>query len=254
MRKKIVAGNWKMNNNYQQGLELVSEIKAMLADEVTTSTTVVIAPSFTHIYSVAQMVKGTANLHVASQNCASEEKGAFTGEVSVEMLQSVGTEYVIIGHSERRAYFHETSALLAKKVDLALSKQLIPIFCFGEVLEERNSGRHFDVVSQQISESLFHLTAATIAGVVLAYEPVWAIGTGVTATTDQAQEMHAYIRQVLTTKYGKETADSITILYGGSCNAKNAQELFSQPDVDGGLIGGASLKSRDFIDIVKSMK
>ncbi len=253
MRKKIVAGNWKMNNDYQQGLELVSEIKGMMQDEVRTNTTVVIAPPFIHLYSLAQLIKDGSNLHLGAQNCYTEEKGAYTGEVSAEMLKSVGVEYVILGHSERRAYFNESNAMLAKKVNIALSKQLTPIFCFGEVLEERNSGRHFDVVSEQIAQSLFHLGADSIPAIVLAYEPVWAIGTGVTATTEQAQEMHAYIRKVLTSKYGKGVAENSSILYGGSCNSKNAKELFSQPDVDGGLIGGASLKSRDFIDIVKSM-
>lgn len=242
-----------MNNNYQQGLELVTEIKSMLQDEVRSNTTVVVAAPFIHLNSVSQLIKGSDNLYLGAQNCYSEEKGAFTGEVSADMLKSVGVQYVILGHSERRAYFNESNAMLAKKVDIVLSRQLNPIFCCGEVLDERNSGKHFDIVTSQISESLFHLSAESMASVVIAYEPVWAIGTGVTATTEQAQEMHAHIRKVLANKYGKETAENTSILYGGSCNAKNAKELFSQADVDGGLIGGASLKSRDFIDIVKSV-
>jgi triosephosphate isomerase len=253
MRKKIVAGNWKMNNDHQQGLELVTEIKTMLADEVHSNTTVVVAPSFIHLGAVGKLINGASNLHLGAQNCSQEDKGAFTGEVSVEMLKSVGVAYVIIGHSERRAYFHESNEMLAMKVDKALSKNLTPVFCCGEVLEERNAGKHFEVVTDQISKALFHLEASKMAQVVIAYEPVWAIGTGVTASTEQAQEMHAFIRGVVTKKYGQTTADGISILYGGSCNPKNAKELFAQPDVDGGLIGGASLKSRDFIDIVKAM-
>jgi triosephosphate isomerase (TIM) len=254
MRKKIVAGNWKMNNTYSDGLKLVSEITNMVADEVSGDALVIIAPPFVHLSSVGQMTAAYPRMRLAAQNCSSEVSGAFTGEVSVPMLRSVGVEYVITGHSERRLYFGETNGMLRKKVDLCLQHELVPIYCCGETLEQRNSSLHFDTVKTQLEESLFHLNDKQLAAVVIAYEPVWAIGTGLTATPQQAQEMHGFIRSVVEGAYGKAVAESVSILYGGSCNAKNAAELFAGPDVDGGLIGGASLKSRDFVDIVKALR
>lgn len=248
MRQKIVAGNWKMNTNLKEGLELAMAVNELAAKK-TSNALVVIAPPFTHLSEIKKVLSG---VFLAAQNCASESSGAYTGEVSVDMLKSVGVEYVIIGHSERREYFHETNAQLAKKVDLVLAAGLKPVFCFGEVLPEREAGKHFDVVKTQVSEGLFHLNPDAFAKVVLAYEPVWAIGTGVTASPAQAQEMHHYVRGLLAEKYGKQQADHTTILYGGSCKPSNAAELFANPDVDGGLIGGASLKAEDFMGIVNA--
>lgn len=249
MRKKIVAGNWKMNNDYQEGMTLFSEIVNMIKDEVNSTTDVIIACPYIHLHSFGQMANG--RIRLAAQNCHHEEKGAYTGEVSVKMIESVGADYVIIGHSERRQYFGESNQLLAKKVVIALKQGLIPIFCIGETKEERESGRHFDVVKEQLREGLFHLVKSEFRQVIIAYEPVWAIGTGLTATPEQAQEMHAFIRGEIAAVYESSAADDTSLLYGGSCNPKNAPELFAQPDIDGGLIGGASLKARDFTDIAK---
>lgn len=248
-RKKIVAGNWKMNKDYQTGLELISEAVYMIKDELHKDVTTIFATPYIHLSSVQKLMNAEHNFHVAAQNCHHEKSGAYTGEISAEMLKSVGVSYVIIGHSERREYQKEDSTLLAKKVNIALENNLIPIFCIGEKLEERESNVHFDTVKKQIEESLFHLSEIQIKSIVLAYEPVWAIGTGKTASPEQAQEMHAFIRGVIATKYSPEISESISILYGGSCNPSNAKVLFSQKDIDGGLIGGASLKSRDFTDI-----
>jgi triosephosphate isomerase len=201
--------------------------------------------------SVAKLGSTVSNLAVGAQNIHQAAAGAYTGEISASQVKSVGAEYVILGHSERRAYFGETDELLAKKTDIALENDLTPIFCIGETKEERESGRFFDVIKTQLTNGLFHLDAKQFASIVLAYEPVWAIGTGLTATPEQAQEVHAFIRETLAAQYGQEVADNTTILYGGSCNPSNASTLFSQPDIDGGLIGGASLKSRDFVDIIK---
>jgi triosephosphate isomerase (TIM) len=252
MRKKIVAGNWKMNKTYQEGLALVSEIDNMLKDEVSGGVEVVLAPPFPYLQSISKLVQGNPLLHLAAQDCHQKESGAFTGEVSAAMLQSVGCAYVILGHSERRQYFREDNQLLEQKVKAAINQGLIPIFCCGESLEEREQENHFKVIAGQLKEGLFHLSNEDFAKVVIAYEPVWAIGTGKTASSEQAQEVHAYIREQIARHYDAEAATNTTILYGGSCNPGNARELFSQPDVDGGLIGGASLKSRDFVDIVKS--
>ena len=251
MRKKIVAGNWKMNLDYEEGLSLFSEVINMVHDEITGKQHVVVCSPFIHLHSLAQMAKGYAKVSLGAQNAHQAESGAYTGETSAKMIHSTGAEYVILGHSERRQYFGESNELLAKKTDTALKNSLKPIFCIGETLQEREANTHFDVIKTQLSEGLYHLDAAQFAQVVLAYEPVWAIGTGVTATSAQAQEIHAFIRKEIAAKYGQEVADNTTILYGGSCNAKNAPELFAQPDIDGGLIGGASLKSRDFTDIAK---
>ena len=212
---------------------------------------VIIGTPFIHLASIAAAID-TTRIGVAAENCADKESGAYTGEVSAAMVASTGARYVIIGHSERRAYYHETSPILMEKVKLALSNGLTPIFCVGEVLEEREAGKHFEVVARQVEEALFTLDQTDFAKLILAYEPVWAIGTGKTATADQAQEMHAHIRKSIAAKYGKEVADGCSILYGGSCNAANAKELFSRPDVDGGLIGGASLSVDKFLPIIEA--
>lgn len=248
MRKNIVAGNWKMNKTLQEGLALATELNAVLAGE-SPNCDVVIGTPYIHLASVASAVD-TAKVKIAAQNCADKESGAYTGEIAASMVKSTGADYVILGHSERRAYYGETAEILKTKVELALKNELTPIFCIGEVLAERESNTHFDVVKSQIVESLFDLSAEDFAKVVLAYEPVWAIGTGKTATADQAQEMHAFIRETLAAKYGQEVANNCSILYGGSCNPGNAKELFANPDVDGGLIGGASLKVADFKAII----
>jgi triosephosphate isomerase len=250
MRKKIVAGNWKMNKTFQDAEELVSTIAEEL-DGVDTKCEVVLCPPFTYL-EMASDYADESGLQIAAQNVSEYTQGAYTGEVSADMLASIEIGYCIVGHSERRKYFGEINAQLALKVENLLEHAIKPIFCIGELLDERNSNSHFEVVKQQLSEGLFQLNEDEFSEVVVAYEPVWAIGTGVTATSAQAQEMHAYIRQLITEKYGKTVADNTTILYGGSCNAKNAKELFANPDVDGGLIGGASLVAEDFIKIVKS--
>lgn len=254
MPKKIVAGNWKMNNTHAEGLKLVSELMNMLADEVNNDTTVVVCPPFIHLSSINQLIANDSRIKLGAQNCAAKSSGAFTGEVSVEMLNSVGVQYVIVGHSERRCMFGDTSDQIINKINLTLGAELLPIYCCGELLAEREAGKHFDTVKQQLKDDLFHLDVAQIKRCVIAYEPVWAIGTGKTATSAQAQEMHAFIRSLLAEQYGQSVAKEMSILYGGSCNAQNAAELFANPDVDGGLIGGASLKSRDFTEIVKACK
>ena len=242
----MVAGNWKMNKNLQEGLALAAELKQQVKNP---ACAVVIGTPFIHLASVCDLLKGSA-IHVAAENCADKEKGAFTGEVSAEMVKSTGAEYCILGHSERRAYYNETPAILKEKVELALANGLKPIFCIGEVKEEREAGKQNEVVKAQLEQSLFHLDEAAFRQITLAYEPVWAIGTGLTATPAQAQEMHAFIRSLIAEHYGKAVADDTTILYGGSCNEKNAAELFANPDVDGGLIGGASLVADKFLAII----
>jgi triosephosphate isomerase len=251
MRKKIVAGNWKMNLDYTEGLSLFSEVINMVRDEITGNQEAVVCSPFIHLHSLVQLAKGYDKVAVGAQNAHQAESGAYTGEISAKMIKSVGAAYVILGHSERRQYFAESNELLAKKTDTALKNGLKPIFCIGETLQEREANQHFTIIKSQLTEGVFHLEEAQFSQLVLAYEPVWAIGTGVTASSDQAQEIHAFIRSEIAVKYGQQVADNTTILYGGSCNPKNAPELFAQPDIDGGLIGGASLKSRDFVDIVK---
>jgi triosephosphate isomerase len=251
MRKKIVAGNWKMNLDYNEGLALFSEIANMVKDEITGSQQAVICSPFIHLNSLVQLAKGYDKIAVGAQNAHQNESGAYTGEISAKMVKSTGAAYVILGHSERRQYFGEDNQLLAQKTEAALKNGLKPIFCIGETLEEREGEQHFDVIKKQLEEGVFHFSTEQFEQLVLAYEPVWAIGTGKTATAEQAQEIHAFIREQIANNYTQEVADNITILYGGSCNPKNAAELFAQPDIDGGLIGGASLKSRDFLDIVK---
>ncbi|MDD2314991.1 MAG: triose-phosphate isomerase [Proteiniphilum sp.] len=250
MRKNIVAGNWKMNLNLQEGVALATALNEALKDK-TVKCDVVIGTPFIHLASVVNAVD-TTKIGVAAQNCADKVSGAYTGEVAAAMIASTGATYVILGHSERRAYYHETAEILKEKVLLALANGLTPIFCIGEVLQEREAEKHFEVVKSQIESSLFDLAPEEFSKIVLAYEPVWAIGTGKTATAAQAQEMHAFIRKTLVAKYGAEIADNTSILYGGSCNASNAKELFSNPDVDGGLIGGASLGVDKFMPIIEA--
>ena len=248
MRKKIIAGNWKMNNNTQQTINLIDELVKKLPQ---TKAEVIIAPSFVNLALAVQATKESP-IVVAAQNMHFAEKGAYTGEVSADMLESIGVKTIILGHSERREYFNETDESLAKKVDTALAHQMRIIFCIGEKLAERKANKHFEVVKNQIEKALFHLSASDWANIVLAYEPVWAIGTGETASPEQAQEIHAFIRKTINEKYGNEVADNVTILYGGSCNAKNAASLFANPDVDGGLIGGASLIADDFVSVIQA--
>lgn len=248
MRKNIVAGNWKMNNDIHQTYNLLEEI---ISKKPNTNTEIIVAPSFISLPLATEKVKGTG-IKVAAQNAHQNENGAFTGEVSVPMLKSIGIETVILGHSERRAYFGETNALLAEKINTALKHNFTVIYCFGEELSDRKSDTHFHVVEQQVKEALFHLKTEQWKNIVLAYEPVWAIGTGETATPEQAQEIHAFVRQTIAAEYGSTLANEVSILYGGSVKADNAKEIFANPDVDGGLIGGASLKADDFLKIVDS--
>jgi triosephosphate isomerase len=245
----MVAGNWKMNTMPAEGVELAQAVAAGRA-EVDNAVAVVVAPPFTHLSEVVRATRGKG-VAVAAQNCAAEAKGAYTGEVSAAMIAALGVEYVIVGHSERRQYYGETGEVLVKKMEQALANRLMPIYCVGERLEEREAGKHFEVVGRQIEEVLGALTEEQFGHTVVAYEPVWAIGTGRTATADQAQEMHAFIRKTLRERFGA-AADGCTILYGGSANPSNAREVFSKPDVDGGLIGGASLKAADFLAVAGS--
>lgn len=247
MRQNIVAGNWKMNTIKPEGVELASEV-AKAAANLSNGVKLIVAPPFTHLCAVNKALKGSG-VELSAQNCADHIKGAYTGEVSVDMIKAVGCQWVILGHSERRQYYGETDAKLVEKVKLALEAGVKVILCVGENLEEREAGKHFDVCKEQTENVLYNFTAEDMANIVIAYEPVWAIGTGKTATADQAQEIHAYIRKVVADKFGAEVANEMSILYGGSCKPSNAKELFSQPDIDGGLIGGAALKAEDFINI-----
>lgn len=240
-----------MNNDLKASKKLAKQVARKVKKAKIKNTKVIIAPTFVNLESVAKATK-KSKVKVAAQNMHFEANGAYTGEVSAEMLKSIGVKTVILGHSERREYFGETDEMLAKKVNTALANKMKVIFCFGEVLEDRKSGNHEKVVESQIKNALFHLEADAFKNIVLAYEPVWAIGTGETATPDQAQEMHAFIRKTLTDKYGSDLADEVSILYGGSCKPSNAQEIFSKKDVDGGLIGGAALNADDFLAIVSA--
>lgn len=251
MARKIVAGNWKMNTSLEEGLILVSEINGMLGDLIVKADEVILGAPFTHLYPIQKRINH-AKLSVAGQNCHQAEKGAYTGEISASMLASIGCKYVILGHSERRQYFGETDQLIASKIGAAFAQGLQVIYCCGETLSERENGSFFKVIEEQLKTALTGLNAAAMKNIIIAYEPVWAIGTGKTASPEQAQEIHAFIRQQLTEQFGADTAQASSILYGGSCNAQNAKELFAQADIDGGLIGGASLKSRDFVDIIQS--
>jgi len=250
MRNKIVAGNWKMNLDYQEGISLFSEILNMVADETRGNQQVVVCSPFIHLHHIAQQSKYAKNVFVGAQNIHQNDSGAYTGETSASQVKSTGASYVILGHSERRAYFGEDEKLLEVKLSQALKNGLRPIFCIGETKDERESGEFWNILAKQLKETVLLLSKEDFANVVLAYEPVWAIGTGLTATPEQAQEVHAFIREEIAKSFDQEVADNTSILYGGSCNPKNAAELFSQPDIDGGLIGGASLKSRDFLDII----
>ena len=251
MRKNIVAGNWKMNKTLQEGIELAKELNEVLSADKPNCDVVICTP-FIHLACVTPIVNKEI-IGVGAENCADKASGAYTGEVSAAMVASTGAQYVILGHSERRAYYHETVEILDEKVKLALANGLKPIFCIGEVLEEREQGKQNEVVKAQLA-SVFSLNEEEFGNIVLAYEPVWAIGTGKTATPEQAQEMHAYIRSLVAERYGKAVADNTSILSGGSCKPSNAKELFANPDVDGGLIGGASLKAADFKGIIDAFK
>lgn len=251
MRKNIVAGNWKMNKTFDEAYALVEEIAEKLDEKATPEVGVVICCPFPYLEMCTDMSQ-ESYFAVGAQDVSEHESGAYTGEVSAKMLESMGVDYCIVGHSERRAYHHETDAMVAAKVNQLLANGMIPIVCCGEQLPDREAGRQFDIVKTQITEGLFHLSAEEFSKLVIAYEPVWAIGTGKTATPEQAQEIHAFIRSLIAEKYGNDIASNTTILYGGSCNAKNARELFANPDVDGGLIGGASLKADDFVTIMSS--
>jgi triosephosphate isomerase len=248
MRKNIVAGNWKMNNDLSQTETLITSLKKQTQ---TSTAEVMVAPTFTNLWHAFEALR-ESNVEVVAQNMHFAENGAYTGEISAAMLKSVGVQTVILGHSERRAYFNETDELLAKKVDAALANDMRVIFCFGEELADRKANNHENIVASQIQNALFHLDASAFKNIVLAYEPVWAIGTGETASPEQAQDMHAFIRKTLDTKYGTATANSVSILYGGSVKPANAKEIFSKPDVDGGLIGGAALNAEDFYAIVNA--
>ena len=248
MRTKIVAGNWKMNKDQQGTHALISDLVANLPE---TNALVMVAPTFVNLESAVRQLNGQP-VEVVAQNMHFEDSGAFTGEISADMLRSIGVQTVILGHSERRAYFHETDALLEKKVLKALEKDMRVIFCFGEELADRKAENHFKVVEQQLSEALFQLPEEAWKKIILAYEPVWAIGTGETASPEQAQEMHAFIRQLIADHFSNAIAEEVSILYGGSVKPGNAKEIFSKPDVDGGLIGGAALKAEDFTGIIKA--
>ena len=253
MRDQIVAGNWKMNKNQQEAHSLLQEIQSQLSQSHSQAVKVVVAPPLIYLSDLSKMSSGTENLFIAAQNCHQESSGAYTGEISAAMLKSIGVDYVILGHSERREYFMESNQMLAKKVDAVLSEGLKPIFCCGEPLSVREANQQEQYVNQQLTESLFHLSNESFQQLVIAYEPIWAIGTGRTASAEQAQQMHLSIRNHLDSQYGEQLAQSIPILYGGSCKPSNAVEIFSGADVDGGLIGGASLNADDFLAIVGSL-
>ena len=253
MRTQIAAANWKMNLTYQQGEKLLDDILAAEIKLKYHQKTVFAVP-FPYLTMTRSEVAEEKNYYAAAQNCNHKKAGAYTGEVSAEMLHSLNINYCIVGHSERREYFSETNAMLAEKVNQCFANFITPVFCCGEALTIREAGTQNEFVAKQLSESLFHLTADQIKNIVIAYEPIWAIGTGKTATTAQAQEMHAHLRSILKGKYGDGIADQVPILYGGSVKASNAAELFSCPDVDGGLVGGASLVATDFIEIIRSLK
>lgn len=253
MRKQIAAANWKMNLTISQGADLLDAIIAK-PHSLTGNQQAVFAVPFPYLAMAQEKIAGKKNVFIAAQNCYSRKSGAYTGEVSVEMLQSLGISVVVLGHSERREYFNESNQFLADKVNICLEYNMTPIFCCGEALSIREAGTQNEYVAKQLEESLFHLSAEQVQKVVIAYEPIWAIGTGKTASSEQAQEMHAHLRAVLASKYGADVAASISILYGGSVKGNNAKELFSQPDVDGGLVGGASLNADEFVTIINSLK
>ncbi len=250
MRNKIVAGNWKMNKNAEQTEDLLNELIANVPTE--TEVQIIVSPTFVNLSLAVNHLEFT-NIEVAAQNMHQAASGAYTGEVSADMLKSIGVNIVILGHSERRAYFHESDAIIAAKVDTALQNQMRIIFCFGEELKDRKNNQHFNVVENQLRDGLFHIKKEDWEHLVLAYEPVWAIGTGETASPDQAQEMHQFIRETVRKVFDSEIAEGVSILYGGSVKPENAKEIFSKPDVDGGLIGGAALKAADFVGIINGI-
>ena len=250
MRKNIVAANWKMNLNREEGIKLVEDLISILPSD--NDVEVVFSPSFLYLYKVNKMCADYNFLQTSSQNINDNENGAFTGEISAKMVSSLNVKYTILGHSERREYFNESNKQLKEKVDLSLKNNLKIIFCCGETLNQRESGIHFDWIKQQLTESVFHLSEENFTKIVIAYEPIWAIGTGVTASSDQSEEIHQFIRKVISEKYNENIAQNTSILYGGSCNPTNAKELFSKENIDGGLIGGASLNSESFVEIIKS--
>jgi len=250
MKPKMVIGNWKMNKSFEEADDLIIAIEEQISG-LKLETGVVLCPPFPYLELATDHAQ-EAEFSVGAQNCSEYKNGAVTGEISAEMLSQLGVEFCIIGHSERRKFFNETNQTIANKVVLALENQLIPVMCCGEMIEDRQTDHHFEVVEKQIKESLFHLPKTDFESVVIAYEPIWAIGSGETATTKQAEEMHSFIRQLVEKKYGTETAFATYILYGGSCNAKNALDIFTQPNVDGGLIGGASLNANDFVAIIEA--
>ena len=248
-RPTVVAGNWKMNTTHDEGVALATALSGQAINE---GVIVILAPPYTHLHAVGQAIQSAPHIHLAAQNCHEKEKGAYTGEISLDMLQAIGVEYVILGHSERRQHFGESKDLLARKVDAVLAKGLTPIFCCGEPQEIREAGTYIAYVTKQLEESLFHLTEEQFSKILIAYEPIWAIGTGLTASPEQAQEMQQALRQFLSEQFGAERAEGCPILYGGSVKPGNASELFGQPDVDGGLVGGASLKADDFAGIIQA--
>jgi triosephosphate isomerase len=250
MRQKIVAGNWKMHKNAEETEDLLNELIDKLPDDIEAQ--IIVAPTFVNLASAVDHLEFT-NIGVAAQNMHQNESGAFTGEISAEMLKSIGVNIVILGHSERRAYFHETDTLLAQKISTGLKHDMTIIFCFGEELKDRQNKQHFNIVENQLRDGLFHLENKDWEQIILAYEPVWAIGTGETASPEQAQEMHEFIRETIRKRFGSDVAEDVSILYGGSVKPDNAKEIFSKPDVDGGLIGGAALKASDFAAIVNSI-
>jgi triosephosphate isomerase len=253
MRKQIAAANWKMNKTLSEGKELLNEIISA-EFQLTESRHVLFAIPFPYLTETAELIKSKKNMHITAQNCSNKISGAYTGEVSVSMLKSIDIHYCLVGHSERREYFSESNATLAEKVNLCLAESISPVFCCGEPLSVRDAATQNEFVELQLKESLFHLSADQLKNVIIAYEPIWAIGTGRTASAEQAQEMHAHIRSVIANQYGADVAENTSILYGGSVKGSNASEIFSMPDVDGGLVGGASLIAAEFIQIIKALK
>ncbi len=252
-RPKIIAGNWKMNKSFEEGMSLCSEVTNMLIDEVQGDVKVILVPPFLHIHALSQLAKTSNRIAIGGQNCHHKQAGAFTGEVSASMLKSAGADYVLIGHSERREYFGEKEDVLADKIRRALESGLTPIYCVGELKAERENGDYYEVIRKQLKGVLAEFSEQEVSQMFIAYEPVWAIGTGLTATPEQAQEIHSFIRIEIENLFSSECSQLLPILYGGSVNADNAASLFSMPDIDGGLVGGASLKSRDFVNIIKSI-
>jgi triosephosphate isomerase (TIM) len=252
MRKKVIAANWKMNLTYAEAMTLTDAL--VDATDVQLNSNIILAAPFVFLHDLIGRIQSHPLFSVGAQNCSAEEKGAFTGEVSASMLASIGVEHVIIGHSERRAIFKEDDSLVARKISKALEHGLIPVFCCGENLEQRKEKKHFEIVERQLNQGLFHIADSSITECIIAYEPVWAIGTGINAKPGEAQEMHAFIREIIRKKFGEANSGNISIVYGGSVTSKNASELFDCQDVDGGLVGGASLKAPEFLSIIQSMQ